>query len=99
MSIYRSMSVRAKMLAAFLLVIFLTCIISAVAVTGVLNNLKTAAYVDDKLSVEYTELQNTVSDMNAFRARIFTFNAALINFTKEAEAEALAMTIKHEEDL
>ncbi len=99
MSIYRSMSVRAKMLAAFLLVIFLTCIISAVAVTGVLNNLKTAAYVDDKLSVEYTELQNTVSDMNAFRARIFTFNAALINFTKEAEAEALAMTQKLEEDL
>lgn len=99
MGIYRSLSVRAKMLCAFLLVILLTCIISATALTGVLKNQKVATAVDLKLSEDYSQLQQTVLDMNAFRAKIFTFNAALINFTKEAEADALAMTEKLNVDL
>ncbi len=88
---YKSLPVKAKLLSAFLLIILFTCVISATALTGVLKNKKVADSVDSMLSNEYAALQQTIEDMNKFRAKIFTFNAALINFTPEAAEETQKM--------
>ncbi len=99
MAFYSSLSVKVKLLASFLVVILLTLIISATAITGVIKNKQVADSVDVKLNQNYAQLQNVVHDMNAFRSKIFTFNAALINFTPEAASETQTLVNKLYDDL
>ena len=99
MAFYSSLSVKVKLLASFLVVILLTLIISATAITGVIKNKQVADSVDVKLNQNYAQLQTVIHDMNAFRSKIFTFNAALINFTPEAASETQTLVNKLYDDL
>lgn len=90
---YNSLSVKAKLLFAFILVIIFTCIISATALVNIVNSKKVASYVDEALTEDYTKLNVLVNDCNKFRSQVFSFNAAMINFHQESAA-AVEDTIK-----
>lgn len=83
---YNSLSVKAKLLFAFILVIIFTCIISATALVNIVNSKRVASYVDEALTEDYTKLNDLVNDCNKFRSQVFSFNAAMINFNDNSAA-------------
>ncbi|MBQ9273953.1 MAG: methyl-accepting chemotaxis protein [Succinivibrio sp.] len=85
---FNSLGVKAKLITCFLIIIVLTGVISATALINIVNNKTVASFVDETLRQDYRSSQNVVNDIAKLRARIFSFNAALINFTPENAKEA-----------
>lgn len=85
------LNVKAKLIAAFVFIILLTCVISTVSLMNLINSKKVASFVDDALSIDYAAVNKAGNDLGRVRAQIFSYNAAMINFSPESAKDTQNM--------
>ncbi len=87
MNFVKKLGVKAKLLSSFIAVIFLTCIISATALTSIINDKEVASHVNTAVSKHYAGLTKAINQTQIFRSQVFQFNSAILNFNTNSANE------------